>query len=598
MPSFELPAILAGNTSQLCDALTCLSAATNQRPEDLRQQLAARVYRQLIARPQLDMQLLPLFTRMEPHWVQGIALDDHFYSQPSHPLRQLFDRLLPAASHWYAREGKQAQQFYDKISALLAALTAAPPDNVAGSQAPIIEEFFGWLGTEEKRAALLESRLCETELSSHKLASAQARVINLLNKYLAQRPLPLELHTAIATNLKSELQYWASNTPAAELDTLPLWLHWQRMLPLLGQVFALDAIKVDDQQLYSQIPALLTELERSLSQPTSNHPAYQQLVDNCSHSLMLAIQKHPQEIALFPPLPPPQGQALANTQLPQALVQATDAIQPGDWIIMRGDQQEGIRCKLALKDASIDQLLFVDHAGRKVMSKTAKEFALCLSTALAQPLVRPPLALIIEQQLTPLIEQANQAVTAKLLQQKQKAEALVRAFMAEQQALMDAAERERQAEQARLQAELQARKAAAHKAMEEARALAAEQTRRAAEQAAERERQIREQAAKAAAEQQQRAQAAIAAVNHLQVGAWLEFNSSTQPPGLRAKLAVIIGATGKYIFADQVGRKLAELTREQLIQQLTSGELTLLRNGDNFEEQLAKVIRGLRRDVN
>ncbi len=61
---------------------------------------------------------------------------------------------------------------------------------------------------------------------------------------------------------------------------------------------------------------------------------------------------------------------------------------------------------------------------------------------------------------------------------------------------------------------------------------------------------------------------------------------------------MIIGATGKYIFADQVGRKVAEYSREQLVQQLISGELKVLRNGDNFEEQLAKVIRGLRRDVN
>ena len=66
---------------------------------------------------------------------------------------------------------------------------------------------------------------------------------------------------------------------------------------------------------------------------------------------------------------------------------------------------------------------------------------------------------------------------------------------------------------------------------------------------------------------------------------------------MRAKLSVIISSTGKYIFADQVGRKLAEYTRLQLVALTIEGHIKVLRNGDNFEDQLAKVIRGLRRDV-
>ena len=60
---------------------------------------------------------------------------------------------------------------------------------------------------------------------------------------------------------------------------------------------------------------------------------------------------------------------------------------------------------------------------------------------------------------------------------------------------------------------------------------------------------------------------------------------------------MIISSTGKYIFADQFGRKLAEYTREQLIALMVQDQLKILRNGDNFEDQLAKVIRGLRRDL-
>lgn len=604
MPSFDVQAILRGDGNQLGDALATLAntpAASDKTidtrtPDELRQELATQVYRQLIARPQLDLQLLPLFAAVETALVAQIAQDDRFYSDINHPLRRTLESILPAASHWYARDAKPSQQFYDRISSLLNTLTAHWQNKTAPESA--LSEFSQWLASEDKRAALLESRLCETELGNQKLTLAQTRVVTLLNNHLAQRPLPLDLHSAITLSLKSELQYWAFNTPAAALNELPLWVHWQRILPSLGQLFSHGNIQVDDQQLYSQIPALLTELERSLAHTTSNTQAYQQLVDQLSQCLMMAIQKQPQEIALFPALPLPDGQTTANTKVPLALLQATETVKLGDWIVMRGDGQEAIRCKLVLKDANLDQLLFVDHTGRKVMSKTNKDFALCLSTGLAQPLQLTPLAMIIEQQLTALITQANQCVKVQLLKQKQKAEALVRAFMAEQEALKEAAERERQAEQARLQAELDARQAAAHKAMAEARLLADEQQRRAAEQAAEQARLTREREAAQAAEALQREQTAATTANELQVGAWLEINNASTAPGLRAKLSVIIGATGKYIFADQVGRKVAEYSREQLVQQLISGELKVLRNGDNFEEQLAKVIRGLRRDVN
>ncbi len=60
---------------------------------------------------------------------------------------------------------------------------------------------------------------------------------------------------------------------------------------------------------------------------------------------------------------------------------------------------------------------------------------------------------------------------------------------------------------------------------------------------------------------------------------------------------MIIAATGKYIFVDNLGRKVAELQREQLVQALLDNQLTLLNKGNSFDDQLVKVIRGLRKDI-
>lgn len=591
MSDFTLEAILEGDSTQLGDAITSIAASVNSDAAELRRQMAAKLCQQLLRSPQLDAGLAPLFSPIEPVLVAQIAADDQFYCSPEHPLRRFLETLLPPAAHWFARDSKPSQQFYDKLDHLLHQVAAGE-----GAADKALAEFSQWLGSEDKRAALLESRLCETELSNLKMVAAQTRVIESLNTTLAQRPLPTELHNAIGHQLKSELQYWASNTPADELANLPLWKHWQRILPVLGQLFTHEDIQVEDQVLYSQIPALLVELERSLTQPTSNTAAYTQCVEQLSQCLMAAVKKQEQDISLFAALPLPEGQSSSNTKVPLTLLQATEQIRVGDWIIVTGDNGELIRCKLALKNPAVDQLLFVDHTGRKVMSKSNKDFALCLSTGIAQPLREPHLPRAINTLLKELVEQANRGVKAQLLKQKQKAEALVRAFIAEQQAAAEAAERKHQAEQTRIQAELDARHAAARKAMAEARVLADEQRRREAEQAADAERLRIEQEALQAAETLTRQQSSMQTVNELQVGAWLEITSAGTP--VRAKLSVIIGSTGKYIFADQVGRKIAEYSREQLLALLASGEIKVLRNGDNFEEQLAKVIRGLRRDVN
>lgn len=596
MPHFDLQAILQGDPDQFADIFATAASLTGQDVASLRHHLARDVYAQLTRAPHIDPALGLLFSRFEPAAIACIASDDTFYNQPDNTFRRNLSLLLSAASHWYARDTKPSQQFFARLQMALSAPEPSNPTAPLESTLAALDSLAHWLTSEQQRASLLEQRLCDTELATRKLALAHARVVKLINQSLAQRPLPLALHSPLASILQTELQYWASNTPPADLASLPLWVHWQRILPLLGQVFSHQDIQVEEQQLYSLIPALLAELERSLAHSLNNAPAYQQWVELLSQSLMMAIQQQPQDTGLFAPLPLPDGHSGITAKVPLTLLQATEGIKQGDWILLRGNDQAPIRCKLLLKNADVDQLLFVDHTGRKVMTKTNKEFALWLSTGIAQPLQTPSVADAIEPVLGAFIADLNQRLRAQLHQQKQKAEALMQAFKAEQQALAEQAERERHAELARQQAEAEARQAAARKARAEAQRLADEHQRRAAEKAAALERQLQEAEKARVAEAEAREESVRHTLDTLQVGAWVDMFTAEGSP-MRAKLSVIISATGKYIFADQVGRKIAEFTRTDLIDQLRAGTLKVVRNGDNFEDQLAKVIRSLRRDL-
>ena len=564
----------------------------------LRSQHAELLFARLIGGEQLHAALLPSVQPLLAAMQAQLQQSDDFFTQAQHPIRQLLRCLLDDASHWCPRDFKLNQTYVTKLETLIASASLCWP--LAQSEwAPFeqaLADFSAWIDTENKRAQMLEERLCNSELAELSLLSAQCRVIETLNQHLAERPLPLELHASIQSLLKSELQHCIVTADASQWQSAPFWKSWQKLLPALGQVFATETHEVDDQLLYSAIPGIISELERNGELTTSNPSAYQQWLAQLNLCLMHAIQKQPQECALFAALPYPEGYSTSNTRITPALLRQSEAIQQGDWLIFSGEDGDKIRCKLALKNPAADQLLFVDRTGRKVLIKSNKDFALCLSGGIVKALVQPQLDHVIHQFLTQLEQKALAADAQRLALTMEKAARAVKVLEAKQKAQSEAAELAKQEAQQHMEQQLDARKAASRKAMAEARALAEQQERNArAQQAAEQERQrLRAQQDAAAANAQ--LGAAQTAMNDLHVGAWLEilFDDASW---VRTKLSVIISSTQKYIFVDTLGRKMAEYQRENLIELLATERARIIHKGDNFEDQLAKVIRGLRKDI-
>ena len=81
-------------------------------------------------------------------------------------------------------------------------------------------------------------------------------------------------------------------------------------------------------------------------------------------------------------------------------------------------------------------------------------------------------------------------------------------------------------------------------------------------------------------------------VLRLSPGCWFEFKSEEQPE--RCKLAAIIKATGKYIFVNRSGVKVAEKTKSGLAVELKRGTVQVLNDGLLFDRALESVIGSLR----
>jgi len=75
-------------------------------------------------------------------------------------------------------------------------------------------------------------------------------------------------------------------------------------------------------------------------------------------------------------------------------------------------------------------------------------------------------------------------------------------------------------------------------------------------------------------------------------GCWFEFKGDAEPE--RCKLAAIIKATGKYIFVNRSGVKVAEKTKSGLAVELKRGSVQVLNDGLLFDRALESVIGSLR----
>ncbi|MFD2229882.1 DUF1631 domain-containing protein [Alkalimarinus sediminis] len=81
-------------------------------------------------------------------------------------------------------------------------------------------------------------------------------------------------------------------------------------------------------------------------------------------------------------------------------------------------------------------------------------------------------------------------------------------------------------------------------------------------------------------------------IESLRVGSWLEFHEDGKI--VRCKLAALIRVTGKYIFVDRSGIKIADKNKSELLEMAQLGQVNILNDGLLFDRALESVIGNLR----
>jgi hypothetical protein len=83
-------------------------------------------------------------------------------------------------------------------------------------------------------------------------------------------------------------------------------------------------------------------------------------------------------------------------------------------------------------------------------------------------------------------------------------------------------------------------------------------------------------------------------LGNLRVGDWLEYRPNTTDV-VRCRLAAIINGSGKYIFVDNGGKRVADWLRPDLARLFTSGKLKMLDDSQLFDSALGNMVSDVRK---
>jgi hypothetical protein len=547
----------------------------------------------------LDRQLKIEFERLRPLFLMAGLRDERLAISAAHPLRQLLNNILQASVFWYPEGGRENQQF---LTALTAALTAlAQTDLVLEQQLvdPAVTAFNDLVERQRSRAQMMEQRYRESELGLAKIRRAQAQVATLLNS-LAGSLLPESMSAFLRTTLRTELQYLLIN----DSDSSPVWKGWCELIKRLPPIFSQSSVadeaaaesdNANRQLLFSQVQVALELLNKTESASVPNQQAYDAGVEQVREHLFSRLRDERHPLAPFAPLmEPDELQALGTTVSP-AHVKKVAHLREGDWFLFSVNDEQWLRCKLLLRPPQVEQLLFVNRCGQRVLQKSPRDFSACLATHIATPLLTGDffsLALaatekklrVWHQQTLARTRRENSVTTAPV--EPRPADAQRSATDASPAATTAISAREQVPETAPVPASN--RQAAAAKAMREAQVLERLAIRRARQATA----QVAEEAG-----QQDAQQSAAALLESVNIGAWFDLMIPAQTEFQRCKLVAIMRSTERFIFTDRMGAKVAEHTQAELIDMLATERARLISNGDDFEGQLTKVVKTLRRDL-
>ena len=458
-----------------------------------------------------------------------------------HPLCEFIHRLFNHLSIWEAAAGKTGRRFsewLDNLAAILPELDI----NSSSTVKELSQQLSAHIEEDQRHQQKLEQRIIDSQDAHHQIDNARDTVHSFIARRLSGQQLPEDIAGFIHNQLIADLQYLLIHRGV----DCPEWKKWQRLLQALSWAFAQTDSDAHRKKVMTLLPPIIDQIDDSYWQHFPKDHHYAEFFQILSDYFVLVLQSIPIQCVSF------SGIEYNNEQTPNAVVDQTmvddlERFQEGDWFTFKAENPDSppLKGKLLMKLPQQDRLLFVRYNGRKLAEYSYADFSLALATKVAKLIRRKHL---YARTLKTTLQQLDRRYQHHL-----KLEQRI--------------------------AETQARDLAASKARREAEQLQqppAQQTK--SNVSEDRKQTLRE------------------TLSALHVGAWLELQSESQE-AKRLKLSVKLQASDKYIFTDRLGQKAADHNLAELVELMADGQLSILSQGEHFENSLEKVVRGLRKST-
>lgn len=460
-----------------------------------------------------------------------------------HALCVFIHRLFNHLAIWEPAAGKTGRRFVTWLENL-AGLMPSLDINSSATVSELSTQLTQHITDDEQHQQKLEKRIEDSQGAHDQIDQARDTVLNFVARRLSGQSLPEEIADFIQSQLVADLQYLLIHHGV----DCPAWKKWQRLLQTLSWAFNPSNDDTHRNKVMTLLPPVIEQIDSSYWQQFPKDHHYEEFFQTLNDYFVLVLQSIPincVHLDNFDHQTKDQKQAVVD----QSMLDDFERYQPGDWFNFQSDTKEKtlIKGKLLLKLPHKDQLLFVRYNGRKLSEYSYGEFSLALAAKIARPIKRKHLY--------------ARTLKSTLLQLDRRYQHHLKL----EQRISETQEKDLAAQKAEIEAQhLESRKLNSDN--------------------------------KVSTMTQSEKETFEKTLSALHVGAWLEVTSKNQEPK-QLKLSVKLQSSDKYIFTDRLGKKAADHQLSDLVRLMACGELSILSQGEQFENSLEKVVRGLRKST-
>ncbi len=521
-------------------------------------QATEHIFKHLEYASDIDPTVYRLVNHLQVDLTRLLARDNEFFSDPGHPMRRFCEILLRICRLFDAYSGSRSEQLLQEVAVIVETLDTSESSqggNVEACIDALVEVF------EQHNAESLE--LARKLIAGEQGACLQENARQLVNREMFHAVEGLRLPPVFVHFLERAWSKYLYVTYLRNGSESRNWTTGIRVIRLLANSLHIRGRDTMFHYYGSQIPAALRTLKDAAYSIHQDVDLVENLLAELDDIHQRILNEEQLDISDWVEVHSANPVNSSKT-VPEPSPQI-ESLLVGHWYKLN---QGGLkrRCKLIEKNLQYGYCLFTNLSGILAAKLSFVEAEHILGKAGLQrmdaiPALENGLTYCtreLHKQLPGLERQVKEAEQAWLdanrRQKKQEAAELIRRHE----------EQRRQKEEARRQEQLR---------LEEERRLAKAEA-EAEEQQAARRRLV------------DQAQAKLA---RMQSGGWLELIRDDQTR-VSCKLGLRLKSSGKMIFVDSLGRKVAELHSQELAEKIVDGSASILDYGVAFDSTLSGLI--------